>query len=154
MPEDNSMVAAGGLGSKLLLTAFDVTVLSDLPALCSTTRIHFVISDEMAPIESSQVAFGGALHGIVSRWGMGHMLRTHGRAQHERLLSCRYDLARFSPVNAVAFDHPDPSIFTVLTVPSAQPGATSALSCRVPPACPSPLCIIRRCSQAATTRPT
>ena len=34
----------------------------------------------------------------------------------------RYDLARFSPVNAVAFDHPDPSIFTVLTVPSDRPG--------------------------------
>ena len=37
----------------------------------------------------------------------------------------RYDLAKFSPVNAVAFDHPDPSIFTVLTCPSAQPGAPS-----------------------------
>ena len=36
---------------------------------------------------------------------------------------CRYDLALFSPVNSVAFDHPDPSIFTVLTVPSERPGA-------------------------------
>lgn len=40
-----------------------------------------------------------------------------------RCAGCRYDLARFSPVNAVGFDHPDPSIFTVLTVPSDRPGA-------------------------------
>ena len=29
-----------------------------------------------------------------------------------------YDLSTFSPVGAIAFDHPDPSIFTVLTAPS------------------------------------
>jgi len=30
----------------------------------------------------------------------------------------KYDLRTFSPVGAIAFDHPDPSIFTVLTSPS------------------------------------
>lgn len=34
----------------------------------------------------------------------------------------KYDLTKFCPVNAVAFDHPDPSIFTVLTAPSNTPG--------------------------------
>ena len=63
-----------------------------------------------------------------------------GRAPPDVL--CRYDLARFSPVNAVAFDHPDPSIFTVLTVPSAQPGATSALLYRVPADDPWLLCVL------------
>lgn len=38
----------------------------------------------------------------------------------------RYDLSKFSPVNSVRCDHPDPSIFTVLTVPSAQPGVSAA----------------------------
>jgi len=38
----------------------------------------------------------------------------------------KYDLSRFCPMNAVAYDHPDPSIFTVLTVPSATPGAAVA----------------------------
>ena len=36
----------------------------------------------------------------------------------------KYDLRRFSPVNSVLFDHPDPSIFTVLTAPSEAPGNT------------------------------
>ena len=30
-----------------------------------------------------------------------------------------YDMARFNCINTVSFDHPDPSIFTVLTAPSA-----------------------------------
>lgn len=34
----------------------------------------------------------------------------------------KYDLARFMAINTVSFDHADPSIFTVLTSPSGQPG--------------------------------
>ncbi|MCH9643241.1 MAG: homogentisate 1,2-dioxygenase [Gammaproteobacteria bacterium] len=37
----------------------------------------------------------------------------------------KYDLTLFSPVNTVAFDHPDPSIFTVLTSPTMRPGTAS-----------------------------
>ena len=33
-----------------------------------------------------------------------------------------YDLTDFSPVGATSFDHPDPSIYTVLTSQSEQPG--------------------------------
>ncbi len=33
-----------------------------------------------------------------------------------------YDTARFMAINTVSFDHPDPSIFTVLTSPTAVPG--------------------------------
>ena len=36
-----------------------------------------------------------------------------------------YDLAVFSPVGSIAFDHPDPSIFTVLSAPSATPGTAN-----------------------------
>ena len=43
-------------------------------------------------------------------------------AWHGNYVPFKYDLAKFCPVNAVAFDHPDPSIFTVLTCPSAIPG--------------------------------
>ena len=35
-----------------------------------------------------------------------------------------YDLALFSPLNTVRVDHADPSIFTVLTCPSAVSGKT------------------------------
>jgi homogentisate 1,2-dioxygenase len=43
-------------------------------------------------------------------------------AWHGNYAPYKYDLKKFCPVNSVAFDHPDPSIFTVLTVPSAIPG--------------------------------
>ncbi len=36
-----------------------------------------------------------------------------------------YDLTRFNTINSVSFDHPDPSIFTVLTVPSLVVGAAN-----------------------------
>jgi homogentisate 1,2-dioxygenase len=34
----------------------------------------------------------------------------------------KYDLSLFNVINTVSFDHPDPSIFTVLTSPSELPG--------------------------------
>ena len=37
----------------------------------------------------------------------------------------KYDLARFMAINTVSFDHPDPSIFTVLTSPSGTPGVAN-----------------------------
>ncbi|KAK9846297.1 hypothetical protein WJX81_001152 [Elliptochloris bilobata] len=47
-------------------------------------------------------------------------------AWHGNYAPYKYDLARFCPLNAVAFDHPDPSVFTVLTCPSAIPGVATA----------------------------
>ena len=37
----------------------------------------------------------------------------------------KYDLARFMVINTVSHDHPDPSIFTVLTSPSGAPGVAN-----------------------------
>ena len=37
----------------------------------------------------------------------------------------KYDLARFNTMNMVSYDHPDPSIFTVLTSPSDTPGVAN-----------------------------
>ncbi len=37
----------------------------------------------------------------------------------------KYDLARFNVINTVSFDHPDPSIFTVLTSPSSEEGVAN-----------------------------
>ncbi len=37
----------------------------------------------------------------------------------------KYDLSRFNVMNTVSFDHPDPSIFTVLTSPSANAGVAN-----------------------------
>eukprot|EP00899_Mesostigma_viride_P010042 jgi/Mesvir1/19039/Mv12802-RA.1 len=47
-------------------------------------------------------------------------------AWHGNYAPYKYDLARFCPINSVSFDHPDPSVFTVLTCPSARPGTALA----------------------------
>ncbi len=47
-------------------------------------------------------------------------------AWHGNLAPYRYDLARFNTMNTVSFDHPDPSIFTVLTSPSTVTGRANA----------------------------
>jgi homogentisate 1,2-dioxygenase len=46
-------------------------------------------------------------------------------AWHGNYAPYKYDLARFNTLGSVSFDHPDPSIFTVLTAPSQVPGAAN-----------------------------
>jgi len=46
-------------------------------------------------------------------------------AWHGNYAPFKYDLRSFSPVGAIAFDHPDPSIFTVLTAPTAEEGTAN-----------------------------
>src|SRR5918997_1665809 len=46
-------------------------------------------------------------------------------AWHGNYAPYKYDLRHFSPVGAILFDHPDPSIFTVLTAPSETPGTAN-----------------------------
>ena len=46
-------------------------------------------------------------------------------AWHGSYAPYKYDLQRFSPIGAIGFDHPDPSIFTVLTAPSPSVGTAN-----------------------------
>jgi len=46
-------------------------------------------------------------------------------AWHGNLTPYKYDLARFMVIGTVSFDHPDPSIYTVLTAPSDLPGVAN-----------------------------
>jgi homogentisate 1,2-dioxygenase len=46
-------------------------------------------------------------------------------AWHGNYAPYKYDLGRFNAVNSVTFDHPDPSIFTVLTSPSEIAGTAN-----------------------------
>ena len=46
-------------------------------------------------------------------------------AWHGSYVPYKYDLARFMVLGSVSFDHPDPSLFTVLTSPSDQPGVAN-----------------------------
>jgi homogentisate 1,2-dioxygenase len=43
-------------------------------------------------------------------------------AWHGDYVPCKYDTANFMVIGTISFDHPDPSIFTVLTSPSDSPG--------------------------------
>ena len=47
-------------------------------------------------------------------------------AWHGNLAPWKYDLDRFNTIGTISFDHPDPSIFTVLTSPSDVPGRANA----------------------------
>ncbi len=46
-------------------------------------------------------------------------------AWHGNYAPYKYDLARFNTMNTVSFDHPDPSIFTVLTSQTNTPGVAN-----------------------------
>jgi homogentisate 1,2-dioxygenase len=70
-------------------------------------------------------------HTLYVKWG-GELYRTKVKhspldvvAWHGNYYPYKYDLRRFSPVGALLFDHPDPSIFTVMTSPSETPGTAN-----------------------------
>ena len=46
-------------------------------------------------------------------------------AWHGNYVPYRYDLRRFNTINTVSFDHPDPSLFTVLTSPTNTAGVAN-----------------------------
>ena len=69
--------------------------------------------------------------GVVVKWG-GRFFETEIPqspldvvAWHGNYAPYKYDLRAYSPVGAILFDHPDPSIFTVLTAPSGQEGTAN-----------------------------
>ncbi len=68
---------------------------------------------------------------ITLRWG-GETYQAENQhspldvvAWHGNLAPYKYDLKRFATVGSISFDHPDPSIFTVLTAPSLQAGVAN-----------------------------
>ena len=70
-------------------------------------------------------------HDLVIKWCGGFHVTRIGHspldvvAWHGNYTPYCYDLSTFSPVGAIAFDHPDPSIFTVLTAPSETAGTAN-----------------------------
>jgi homogentisate 1,2-dioxygenase len=54
-------------------------------------------------------------------------------AWHGNLTPYKYDLANFNCINTVSFDHPDPSIYTVLTSPTAAAGTANVDFAIFPP---------------------
>jgi homogentisate 1,2-dioxygenase len=68
---------------------------------------------------------------LYAKWG-GDLFKTEiGQspldvvAWHGNYAPYKYDLRRFAAIGSISFDHPDPSIFTVLTSPSESPGTAN-----------------------------
>jgi homogentisate 1,2-dioxygenase len=64
--------------------------------------------------------FGGALWAAQAPATPFNVVAWHGN-----LVPYKYDTAHFMTIGSISFDHPDPSIFTVLTSPSDTPGTAN-----------------------------
>ena len=85
--------------------------------------------DFQAPVAAYEDIAGE--YELIKKYG-GHLWRaptTHSPfdvvAWHGNLSPVKYDTANFMTIGSISFDHPDPSIFTVLTSPSDTPGTAN-----------------------------
>jgi homogentisate 1,2-dioxygenase len=85
--------------------------------------------DFLAPVAAYEDTPGE--YEIIKKFG-GHLWRApmaHSPfnvvAWHGNLAPLKYDTASFMAIGSISFDHPDPSIFTVLTSPSDTPGTAN-----------------------------
>jgi homogentisate 1,2-dioxygenase len=82
--------------------------------------------DFLAPVAAYEVEEGA--YEIVKKFGGRLWTAQQGHtpfnvvAWHGNLAPYKYDTAHFMTIGSISFDHPDPSIFTVLTSPSDTPG--------------------------------
>ena len=80
---------------------------------------HAAFEDRDGPVEMIQKFQGGLWTTELDHSPLDVV------AWHGNLAPYAYDLRRFNTLNTVSFDHPDPSIFTVLTSPSESPGVAN-----------------------------
>ncbi|MEO6744402.1 MAG: homogentisate 1,2-dioxygenase [Caldimonas sp.] len=85
--------------------------------------------DFKAPVAAFEDTSGG--YEVIKKYG-GHLWRASMQhspfnvvAWHGNLAPVKYDTANFMTIGSISFDHPDPSIFTVLTSPSDTPGTAN-----------------------------
>jgi homogentisate 1,2-dioxygenase len=80
---------------------------------------HAAFDADAGPVELVR-KFGGRLWRTRSASSPFNVVGWHGN-----LVPVKYDTSRFMTLGTVSFDHPDPSIFTVLTSPSDTPGTAN-----------------------------
>jgi len=111
--------------------------------VCENYGAHFRLP-ELGPIGSNGLANardfkapvaayedGAGEYEVIKKYG-GHLWRAPMKqspfnvvAWHGNLAPVKYDTANFMTIGSISFDHPDPSIFTVLTSPSDTPGTAN-----------------------------
>ena len=88
--------------------------------------------DFQIPTAAYDEDVGGATWSIVAKFNgqLFHAKQNHTPfdvvAWHGLYYPYKYDLGRFNVIGSISFDHPDPSIFTVLTAPSNHAGTAVA----------------------------
>lgn len=103
---------------------FDLPGRGPIGANCMANRRDF--KTPVAAFEDREVPSS-----VVLKWcGQFHRTRIgHSPldvvAWHGNYAPVKYDLNTYCPVGAILFDHPDPSIFTVLTAPSGVEGTAN-----------------------------
>ncbi len=95
-------------------------------------RRHFL--SPVAAFEDQEGSFEliGKFNGELWSADMGHS-PLDVVAWHGTYVPFKYDLRKFNTINTVSFDHPDPSIFTVLTSGSDTPGVANVDFAIFPP---------------------
>ncbi|KAI7098552.1 homogentisate 1,2-dioxygenase [Hortaea werneckii] len=112
--------------------------------ICELYQGHFQLPD-LGPIGSNGLANARDFQAPMARYEKDHetwkvvskfnkklyqMAQYHTPfdvvAWHGNYYPYKYDLGRFNAIGSISFDHPDPSIFTVLTSPSSQQGTAIA----------------------------
>ena len=137
-------VAPGEIAQLPRGMAFKVAV--DGPSrvyVCENHGAHFRLP-ELGPIGSNGLANprdflapvaafepDAAPHELIKKYG-GRLWSARCAASpfnvvgwHGNLAPLKYDTANFMTIGSISFDHPDPSIFTVLTSPSDTPGTAN-----------------------------
>ncbi|MEO8152342.1 MAG: homogentisate 1,2-dioxygenase [Rhizobacter sp.] len=85
--------------------------------------------DFLVPVAALEVQSGG--YRLIKKYGgalwvaQASATPFNVAAWHGNLVPCKYDTAHFMTIGSISFDHPDPSIFTVLTSPSDTPGTAN-----------------------------
>ncbi|KAI9354892.1 homogentisate 1,2-dioxygenase [Zopfochytrium polystomum] len=91
--------------------------------LANPRDFHYPSADFVHPSKPCEIIakFGGTLHSFSQKHTPFDVVAWHGN-----YAPFKYDLKRFNTINTVSFDHPDPSIFTVLTLKGDVPGVAIA----------------------------
>ena len=107
----------GPIGSNGLANARDFQV--PVAAFEADTPKDTAFEDSVGDYEVIK-KFGGHLWRATMKQSPFNVVAWHGN-----LAPLKYDTANFMAIGSISFDHPDPSIFTVLTSPSDTPGTAN-----------------------------
>ncbi|GBG35010.1 Homogentisate 1,2-dioxygenase [Hondaea fermentalgiana] len=88
-----------------------------------TPVAHYDAEDDSNGSEewTGYTKFGGRMFEMSQRFSPFNVVAYRGN-----YVPYKYDLRKFNCMNSVTYDHPDPSIYTVLTCPSSEPGTAVA----------------------------